>query len=67
MIMTMTVMITTMMIMTMSNRFRRKLTAKLQEMQEHLDAANQRVSVAEKAKLRVAQELEDAQVDADRV
>ena len=46
---------------------RRKLTAKLQEMQEQLDAANGRVGSLEKAKQRLSQELEDAQVDADRV
>uniref|UniRef100_A0A914UJZ5 Myosin heavy chain n=1 Tax=Plectus sambesii TaxID=2011161 RepID=A0A914UJZ5_9BILA len=45
---------------------RRKLQAKLQEMQEQLDATNGRVGSLEKAKQRLAQELEDAQVDADR-
>eukprot|EP00080_Pristionchus_pacificus_P015122 PDM75142.1 myo-5 [Pristionchus pacificus] len=40
---------------------RRRLAVKLQEMQEQCDQANQKVASVEKAKQRVAQELEDAQ------
>ena len=46
---------------------RRRLATKVQEMQEQLDAANQRVAAVEKLRHRLAAELEDAQVDADRV
>nr|CRZ24364.1 BMA-MYO-5 [Brugia malayi] len=45
---------------------RRKLQAKVQEMQEALDAANSRINSLEKTRLRLAQELEDAQIDADK-
>lgn len=46
---------------------RRKLQAKVQEMQEALDAANNRIGSLEKARIHLAQELEDAQLDADKV
>ncbi|ULT86007.1 hypothetical protein L3Y34_006002 [Caenorhabditis briggsae] len=45
---------------------RRKLTHKVQEMQEQLENANQKIGTLEKTKQRLAHDLEDAQVDADR-
>lgn len=46
---------------------RRKAMAKAQELQEQLDAANARILSLDKARHRTQQELEDAQVDAERV
>lgn len=46
---------------------RRKLQARLQEMQEQVEAANQKIAATEKARQRITGELEDAQLDADRV
>uniref|UniRef100_A0A7E4UTG5 Myosin motor domain-containing protein n=1 Tax=Panagrellus redivivus TaxID=6233 RepID=A0A7E4UTG5_PANRE len=45
---------------------RRRLTAKIQEMQEQLDQSAAKQASADKARQRLQQELEDAQVDADR-
>jgi myosin protein heavy chain len=45
---------------------RRKLAAKMQEVQEQLDQANQRMASEEKKRHKLQQELEDAQVDAER-
>uniref|UniRef100_A0AAF5PU14 Myosin motor domain-containing protein n=1 Tax=Wuchereria bancrofti TaxID=6293 RepID=A0AAF5PU14_WUCBA len=45
---------------------RRKLQAKVQEMQETLDAANSRINSLEKTRLRLVHELEDAQIDVDK-
>lgn len=46
---------------------RRKLQTKVQEMQEQLDQANSKMANGEKVRQRLQHELEDAQVDADRV
>ncbi|VDL84031.1 unnamed protein product [Nippostrongylus brasiliensis] len=46
---------------------RRKLVNKVQEVQEQLENANQKVGSLEKTRQRLVHELEDAQVDADRV
>lgn len=46
---------------------RRKLQGKVQEMKEALDAANNRINSLEKARLRLTQEFEDAQMDADKI
>ncbi len=46
---------------------KRKLQARVTEMQEQLGAANQRVGSMEKGRMRLQAELEDSQVDADRV
>ncbi|KAK0410838.1 hypothetical protein QR680_005352 [Steinernema hermaphroditum] len=45
---------------------RRKLQAKVQDMQESLEGAHQKIGSLEKSRQRLQQELEDAQVDADR-
>ncbi|PAV91412.1 hypothetical protein WR25_06397 isoform A [Diploscapter pachys] len=45
---------------------RRRLTHKVQEMQEHLEQANQKIATLDKTRQRLQHELEDAQVDADR-
>ncbi|KIH42444.1 myosin tail [Ancylostoma duodenale] len=45
---------------------KRKLSHKVQEMQEQLESANQKISSLEKTRQRLVHELEDAQVDADR-
>ncbi|VDM62063.1 unnamed protein product [Angiostrongylus costaricensis] len=45
---------------------RRKLAHKVQEVQEQLENANQKISSLEKTRQRLVNELEDAQVDADR-
>lgn len=45
---------------------RRKITAKLQEAESNLDAANNKVSALEKTKHRLTGELEDAVVNLDR-
>ncbi|WKY08821.1 hypothetical protein Q1695_001755 [Nippostrongylus brasiliensis] len=45
---------------------RRKLVNKVQEVQEQLENANQKVGSLEKTRQRLVHELEDAQVDADR-
>ncbi|KAK5972438.1 MYOsin heavy chain structural protein, partial [Trichostrongylus colubriformis] len=45
---------------------RRKLANKVQEVQEQLESANQKISSLEKTRQRLVHELEDAQVDADR-
>ncbi|VDK52965.1 unnamed protein product [Anisakis simplex] len=45
---------------------RRKLQAKLQELQEQLENANSKISSLEKSRQHLSQELEDAQIDADR-
>uniref|UniRef100_A0A1I7XLC0 Myosin motor domain-containing protein n=1 Tax=Heterorhabditis bacteriophora TaxID=37862 RepID=A0A1I7XLC0_HETBA len=46
---------------------RRKLASKVQEVQEQLESANQKVGSLEKTRQRLVHELEDAQVDADRL
>uniref|UniRef100_A0A0K0D9T0 Myosin motor domain-containing protein n=1 Tax=Angiostrongylus cantonensis TaxID=6313 RepID=A0A0K0D9T0_ANGCA len=45
---------------------RRKLAHKVQEVQEQLENANQKIGSLEKTRQRLVNELEDAQVDADR-
>lgn len=47
--------------------FRRKLAAKLQETEEELASALSKASSAEKAKNRLAGELEDAMIDLEKV
>ena len=47
--------------------FRRKLAAKLQETEEELSAALSKANNAEKAKTRLAAELEDANIDLEKV
>lgn len=46
---------------------RRKLQVKVQEMQETSEAAKNRINSLEKAHLRLTHELEDTQMDADKV
>ncbi|CAI4223566.1 unnamed protein product [Auanema sp. JU1783] len=45
---------------------RRKLANRVQEVQEQLESANQKIGSLEKTRQRLTHELEDAQVDADR-
>ncbi|CAJ0592060.1 unnamed protein product [Cylicocyclus nassatus] len=45
---------------------KRKLSNKIHEMQEQMEAANQKIVSLEKTRQRLGRELEDAQVDADR-
>lgn len=45
---------------------RRKMTSRVQELQEQLDQTHARIATVEKVRQRLQAELEDAQVDADR-
>lgn len=44
-----------------------RFKAKAQEIQEQLDLANSKITSLEKTRHRLQQELEDAQIDAERV
>lgn len=46
---------------------KRKLNQKVLEVQEELEQANQRIASSEKNRHRLVQELEDAQLDAEKV
>jgi len=47
--------------------FRRKLQSKVQDLQEYVENLNQKLATAEKARSRLQAELEDAQIEAERV
>lgn len=48
-------------------KFRRKISARLQELQEQLEQANAKILSLDKARQRLLGELDDAQVDVERV
>lgn len=49
------------------DNFRRKLSQKVQEYQEQLEQANVKIASLDKARHKLLGELDDAQVDVERV